>query len=107
VTGDPPPLPRRSPALIDAANPRSTRIAVAQSTVPLATMMVMGTLTVVRVAPQLVPALPAAGADEHPAAARRGSTAIVSSAAAGTFGLTSLMFKVTPSATAASLNGQP
>src|SRR5689334_4147070 len=73
--------------------------------------MVTGTLTPVRVAPQLVPALPAAAPDEHPAIAPRGSSAIVSSAAAGTAGLTSLIFKVTPSgsarACAATLTANP
>jgi hypothetical protein len=111
VTGEPPPLPRRSPSLIAAAYSRSTRIAVAQSTVPLATVMVTGTLIPVRVAPQLVSALPAAGPDEHPATVPRGSSAIVSNAAADTARLTSLIFKATPSATArapaANLNGQP
>jgi hypothetical protein len=101
VTGAPPPLPRSWPSLIDAAYPRSTRIAVAQSTVPLATMMVTGTLTPVRVAPQLVPALPAAAPDEHPATASRASSAIASIAIAklgipGIAGLVTPVFNVTP-----------
>jgi hypothetical protein len=99
VTGAPPPLPRSSPSLIDAAYPCSTRIAVAQSTVPLATVMVTGTPIPVRVAPQLVPARPAAGPDEHPATASRANSAIVSIAVAEpgipgvAAGLTSLSFK--------------
>ena len=113
MTGAPPPLPRSSPSLIDAAYACSTRIAVAQSTVPLATVMVTGTSIPVRVAPQLVPALPAAGLDEHPATASMASSAIVSIAVAEpdipgiADGLTSLIFKVTPSATARAFAANP
>jgi hypothetical protein len=114
ATGAPPPLPCSAPSLIDAAYARSTRIAVAQSTDPLATVMVTGTLIPVRAAPQLVPARPAGEPDEQPAAAApRASGAIVSIPTTDIAGLTSLIFKATPSATAracacaASLNGQP
>jgi hypothetical protein len=66
VTGAPPPLPRSSPDLIAAAYPCSTRSAVAQFTVPLATMIATGTFTPVRVRPHDVPVAPAGAADEHP-----------------------------------------
>ena len=54
----PPPLPATWPALILAAYSFSTRIAVAQLTVPLTTLMTTGTSAAVRVVPQ-VPAPPA------------------------------------------------
>src|SRR5712672_755126 len=63
TTGAPPPLPRTCPSLILAAYSFSTRIAVVQSTEPLATLMMTGTSAAVWVVPQVAPAV--ACADEH------------------------------------------
>ena len=64
TTGAPPPFPRTCPSLILAAYSFSTRMAVVQSTEPLATVMTTGTPAAVRALPQLPPAV--AGPDEHP-----------------------------------------
>lgn len=64
TTGAPPPFPGTCPPEILAAYSFSIRMAVAQFTEPLATVMTTGTPAAVRALPQLAPAV--AGPDEHP-----------------------------------------
>src|ERR1700761_735915 len=63
TTGAPPPFPGTCPPEILAAYSFSTRMAIAQFTEPLATVMTTGTPAAVRARPQLAPAV--AGPDEH------------------------------------------
>ena len=64
TTGAPPPFPGTCPSLILAAYSFSTRMAVLQSTEPLATLMTTGTPAALRVLPQVAPAV--ASPDEQP-----------------------------------------